>query len=218
MKKFFLFAYFTTVCILGHAISRKETKELVSNFNRVVQITETDYSMFQFRVTSLRRQEYEGMKAQTIKALRSGQQSWVDAVGSYVAWFQDPGFSVDGDSVSYEKWWSWAANKGRINYHQLIADYHPEFVCSRVEDETFFIRLGEGVNENLSKYAVACFKASGCKYLVIDMRGVESEDIYDPFTGLLFNQQVVHPGNMLRNTTGNRAMWEDFTKEGITTK
>ena len=141
-------------------------------FDFAVDVNERNNATFPVLMRNGFADEYKAMKDSLLARLMRCEISAEEAVSRYVYWF-----NKDFDRHTYcsaPSFWK-LKEETRINYKKLIAQYAPEPVGCKVNDDTYLLRLPscEGVVptwEWLNKKADE-FKLSGCKYLILDLRG-----------------------------------------------
>lgn len=160
---------------------------LVVDFDSVVYVVENCYGPFKFKVTDENRKEYEALKKSLVKDIKKQKRSWQDAVCAYIGWFGDHHLFVYGDKEIdnlYSKY-----ERPSIDYHGLISEYNPQLMSCKVDEDTWLIRVPSFVDtEDWVEKSVNEYKASGCPYLIVDIRdnwGGHSD--YWPLLELLYD-------------------------------
>ena len=116
--------------------------------------------------------EYKDMKDSLMSQLMRGEMTSDEVVSRYVFWFYK---NFDRHtSCSSQTFWNMEKDV-IVNYRKLIPKYAPEPVGCRVDDETYLLRLpscmGDVPTDEWMEKKEAEFKQSGCKYLILDLRG-----------------------------------------------
>ena len=156
-------------------------------------IAEVEYNYAGFPLlTEKELAEYEIMKAAVRDSVDAGAYSDFDGVGHYLAWFQQWHLRTGYDAHGY----LW--KKEFIDYNAHFT-YDPQKVSRKVDDDTWLIRFPScsgDPDEKWIKQSVKDYKASGCKYLIIDIRGNGggSDQYYEPYLALLYDTPAVLDG------------------------
>ncbi|MBR2185631.1 MAG: hypothetical protein IJ897_09480 [Prevotella sp.] len=116
--------------------------------------------------------EYKAMKDSLLSQLMRGEITSDEAVSRYVFWFYK---NFDRHTnCSSQTFWNMEKDV-IVNYRKLIPNYAPEPVGCKVDDETYLLRLpscmGDVPTDEWMEKKEAEFKQSGCKYLILDLRG-----------------------------------------------
>ena len=156
-------------------------------------IAEVEYNYAGFPLlTEKELAEYDRMKAAVRDSVDAGVYSDFDGVGHYLAWFQQWHLRTAYDAHGY----LW--KKEFINYNVHFT-YNPQKVSCKVDDDTWLIRFPScsgDPDEKWIKQSVKDYEASGCKYLIIDIRGNGggSDHYYEPYLTLLYDTPAVLDG------------------------
>ena len=155
-------------------------------------IKEVEYNYAGFPLLSESEQaEYEAMKSAVRDSVDAGIYSDFDGVGHYLAWFQQRHLRTCWDDHNY----LW---KRPIDYAASFS-YEPQKVSCKVDDDTYLIRLPSFYGDPDEKWieqSIKDYKASGCKYLILDIRGNGggSDHYYEPYLALLYDTPGVTDG------------------------
>lgn len=118
------------------------------------------------------RKEYTSMKDSLLSRLMRGEINADEAVGRYVFWFYE---NFDRHTNCSSQFFHKLKSEAFIDYTKLIPQYNPEPVGCKVDNDTYLLRLPSCVGDvptwewMLKKEEE--FKQSGCKYLILDLRG-----------------------------------------------
>lgn len=168
----------------------------VEDFDFVVRQIETNYAGFPTLAdTAGYRTLKERLRNQVVENQRKGYMAAAELVG----WFGDTHLRLGNYSQTYS------------SHRQPTVKgngYNPDFVATKVNDQTFLIRVPsfDDTKEEIDQ-AVADYRASGCPYLVVDLRGNGGglDNNYLSLRALLYD----HPGQVdgveFRNTPDHRA-------------
>ena len=136
-----------------------------------------------------------------IKEVKKNKCKEIDAIGMLYGWFGDDHLQT---GISAHR--KYRKNRTEnISQKEGMEEYAPTAMTSKVDDETFLIRFPscdgdptlEWVKESVKNYL-----ASGCKHLIIDIRGNGggSDMFYEPYKELLFDKEGLCVGADIRNT------------------
>ena len=135
--------------------------------------------------------DYAVMKAAVRDSVDAGAYSDFDGVGHYLAWFQQRHLRTCWDAHNH----LW---KEPVNYPALFK-YNPQKVSCRVDDDTWLIRFPScsgDPDDKWIKQSVKDYKASGCKFLILDVRGNGggADHHYRPYLELLYDTPATLDG------------------------
>ena len=160
--------------------------------------------------------EYNAMKDSLFARMMRAEISAEEAVSRYAYWFYK---DFDRHTNCNASFFRKLQSETLVDYSKHIAKYAPEPVGCKVNNDTYLLRLPSSVGvvptwEWLTKKADE-FKQSGCKYLVLDLRGNNGgsdqlSDLFTEFFGSTGLKRVVH--SYIRNSFENRKvlkMWCD---------
>lgn len=225
MQAYFGNMQYTELETCGHFI-QMEQPELVNDcLRRLIDTTvknnlecyefginelEQNYAGFEFKVTDANRAEYEQIKQEYRDSIAQGLMYGSAGVAEMCCYMQD--FHL---GCSFRMWsnrfpMKWA------NYKQEMKLYDPQPVAEMVDDETFLLRFptcqGDDAYVKWSWDAVEKYRKSGCKNLIVDIRGNGggADWQYYPIFQLLYLQPGKTHGIMLRNTKDNRERWQTW--------
>lgn len=141
-------------------------------YDFAVDANERNNAIFPIMMRNGFADEYKAMKDSLFARMMRGEISVVEAVSRYVFWF-----NKDFDRHTYCSlpfFWK-LRSEIKVDYSKLMTKYAPEPVGRKVNDDTYLLRLPScgGVVptwEWLEKKAEE-FKQSGCKKLILDLRG-----------------------------------------------
>ena len=135
--------------------------------------------------------EYDLMKAAVRDSVDAGVYSDFDGVGHYLAWFQQRHLRTCWDAHNH----LW---KEHVNYAALFP-YDPKAVSCQVDADTWLIRFpsctGDPDEEWIAQ-SVKDYQESGCKFLIIDIRGNGggNDGYFEPYLTLLYDTPAVTDG------------------------
>lgn len=141
-------------------------------FDYAVDVNERNNAIFPILMRNGFADEYKAMKDSMLSRLMAGEINADEAVGRYVFWFYK---NFDRHTNCSSKYFWKLASDVHVNYHKVMTKYAPEPVGCKVDDKTYLLRLPSCMGvvptwEWLQKKADE-FKSSGCKNLILDLRG-----------------------------------------------
>ena len=174
----------------------------------LVAYTEANYAAFPAIMQAGFEEQYRAMLGSTEAKVSTGEWGIKQAACEYVYWFNahfDAHFYVD-------EYLFWQVYKRRDtpDYKHLM-NYAPQAVSQCVNRKTWLLRVpsctGQNPTNEWVEQAVNEFLNSGCKRLIIDLRGNSggSDMIWIPLLPLLIDHQAAEPETYwFRNTHANR--------------
>jgi len=210
-KSIFVMAALLMVSISATAETYIEQDSITRNkqdFAYLAAYTEANYAAFPAIMQAGYAAPYQAMKDSFGLKISTGEWGIRQAACEYVYWFNaqfDAHFYVD-------EYLFWQVYKRRDtpDYKQLM-NYAPQAVSQRVNKKTWLLRIpscaGQDPTNEWVAQAVAAFLQSGCKHLIIDLRGNSggSDEIWMPLLPLLIDHQATTPETYwFRNTHANR--------------
>lgn len=183
----------------------------LSDFDFMVQTTEKNYFAFPFIMQHGFGKEYKQMKYGLRKKVKKGKMGIVQATCEYAYWFFhkfDAHYYVD-----HPLFWNTYYVKSHTNYQSLF-NYAPKAVSCKADNETWLIRVpsceGKAPTFEWFSKAVQAFLSSGCKNLIIDVRGNTggSDAMWEPIGNILVDHtKITHDSICFRNTNTNLAFY-----------
>ena len=141
-------------------------------FNYAVDVTEKNNAIFPVLMKCGFEGEYKTMRDALLEELMSGKKTAEEAVSHYVFWFYK---NFDRHTTCSTQTFLKLQQECHPDYNNLIGKYAPEPVGRLVDKETYLLRLpsceGEVPTMEWVKKKAEEFKQSGCKYLILDLRG-----------------------------------------------
>lgn len=141
-------------------------------FDYCVNINEQNNAIVPILMRAGFETEYKTLKESLLSRLMQGEITADEAVGSYVYWFYK---YFDRHTHCSSNYFYQHQPEGFVNYTKVIPQYAPEPVGCKVDKETYLLRLpsctGDVPSWDWLKKKEAEFKQSGCKYLILDLRG-----------------------------------------------
>lgn len=176
---------------------------------------EVNYAGFPTKTnTPEKRNEYEALKARLYKEVKEKKCDELDAVGILFGWFGDN--HLHPGMASLRKYMK--KRTENVSQKEGMEEYAPTAMTCKVDDETFLIRFPscdgdptlEWVKESVKNYL-----ASGCKHLIIDIRGNGGgrDMYYEPYKELLFDKEGISVGADIRNTPDHIKYMKKIVKE-----
>lgn len=170
--------------------------------------TEANYAAFPAIMQAGYEADYLALKDSFGTKVSSGEWGIKQATCEYVYWFNahfDAHFYVDE-----HLFWQVYKRRDTPDYKHLM-NYAPQAVSQRVNRKTWLLRVpscaGQNPTNEWVEQAVNEFLNSGCKRLIIDLRGNSggSDMIWIPLLPLLIDHQATMPETYwFRNTHANR--------------
>lgn len=218
---------YTELETCGHFIQMEQPELVNSCLRRMIQTSiqnniecyefgikelEQNYAGFPWIVTEDRRPEYEQIKQEYHDSIAMGMMYGPNAVAEMCCYMQD--FHL---GCSFKMW----SNRFPMNwptYKQEMSVYNPQPVAQKLDEKTFFLRFPTcmGDDEYVKKIwdAVDEYRKSGCKHLVVDIRGNGggADWQYYPILQILYKQPGKTHGVMIKNTQDNRDRWRPWAE------
>lgn len=170
--------------------------------------TEANYAAFPAIMQAGYEADYLALKDSFGTKVSSGEWGIKQATCEYVYWFNahfDAHFYVDE-----HLFWQVYKRRDTPDYKHLM-NYAPQAVSQRVNRKTWLLRIPSCAGQNPTNewvaQAVETFLQSGCKHLIIDLRGNSggSDMIWIPLLPLLIDHRAAEPETYwFRNTHANR--------------
>lgn len=147
-------------------------RKAYETFNYAVDVNEKNNAIFPVLMKCGFEGEYKTMRDALLEELMSGKKTAEEAVAHYVFWFYK-NFDRHTNCTAPTFWK--LQQECHPDYYKLIDNYAPEPVARLVDKETYLLRLPSSMGkvptmEWVEKKAEE-FKQSGCKYLILDLRG-----------------------------------------------
>ena len=141
-------------------------------FDFAIDATERNNAIFPVLMRNGYADEYNAMKDSLFARMMRAEISADEAVSRYIYWFYK---DFDRHTSCSASFFRKLQSETLVDYNKHIAKYAPEPVGCKVNADTYLLRLPScrGVVptwEWLNKKADE-FKQSGCKYLILDLRG-----------------------------------------------
>lgn len=191
----------TSVC---YASKNDSTDIYLADFDSVIRLAEYDYALFKFKVTDKNRKEYTRFKKGLRDDVKKGRRNASDAVACFVAWFKDAHFFIEYMNENNDH--DTVYNKMIIDYSKRIDKYAPQYTHKKVDDDTYLIRFSTCMDSRAdAEKAIGEYLDSGCKNLIIDIRGNGGGSDYEimPFVNLLGTKDGKFDASIFRNTLNN---------------
>ena len=153
--------------------------------------------------------EYQTMKDSLMSRLIRGEINADEAVGDYIFWFYK---NFDRHTNCSSRRFMELKSEAMVNYNKLIAQYAPAPVGCKVDNDTYLLRLPSSVGDlptwEWTQKKAEEFKQSGCKYLILDLRGNKggSDSFGDLFAKMMCDasakndEQVFYLNSTANNT------------------
>ena len=164
--------FFTDDFIKRYGLQPDPIRLAYETFDYTVDANEHNNAIFPVLMRNGFEGEYLSMKDSLLSRLMRGEINADEAVGRYVFWFYK---NFDRHTNCSSQFFHKLKSEAFIDYAKLIAQYDPEPVGCKVNNETYLLRLPSCVGDvptwewMLKKEEE--FKQSGCKYLILDLRG-----------------------------------------------
>jgi hypothetical protein len=141
-------------------------------FDFAIDATERNNAIFPVLMRNGYADEYNAMKDSLFARMMRAEISADEAVSRYIYWFyKDFDRHTNCNAPFFRK----LQSETLVDYSKHMTKYAPEPVGCKVNDDTYLLRLPSCMGalptwEWLNKKADE-FKQSGCKYLILDLRG-----------------------------------------------
>ena len=147
-------------------------RKAFETFDFAVDANEKNNAIFPVLMRNGFEGEYKAMKDSLLSQIMRGEMSSDEAVSRYMFWFYK---NFDRHTqCSSPTFWNMQKDV-IVDYSKLIPKYAPEPVGCKVDDETYLLRLpscrGDVPTDEWMQKKEEEFKQSGCKYLILDLRG-----------------------------------------------
>ena len=164
--------YFMDEFVKRYGTQPDSIRQAYETFDFAIDVNERGNAIFPILMRCGFDKEYSSLKENLLTKLLHGEISADEAVGRYMFWFY---LNFDRHTnCSSDFFWK-LRSEYMIDYNKLIAQYNPQPVGCKVDDETYLLRLpscrGENPTWNWLSEKEKEFKESGCKYLILDLRG-----------------------------------------------
>lgn len=172
------------------------------DFEAVVREVEENYAGYPTKVTGENVGQYGELKERLRRAIREQGRRGYDAAGELLGWFGDFHLRTGLDEAR-------AYMRPAADYSSM--EYAPANVSCRVDEQTWLIRVESFEAESGQiawvEHAVECYRASGCEYLVVDIRGNGGgrDTTYQPLLRLLYDRPGCTDGVEVRVTPKHEA-------------
>ena len=179
-----------SICALMSCESHSARESFKDDLDFTIAQVEYNYAGYSL-LTDKELAEYDIMKAAVRDSVDAGVYTDFDGVGRYLAWFQQRHLRTCWDAHNH----LW---KESVNYAALFP-YNPQAVSCKVDDDTWLIRFPScngNPDEKWIAKSVEDYQESGCKYLIIDIRGNGGgkDSYYEPYLALLYDTPAVIDG------------------------
>ena len=202
-------------------------RKAFETFDFAVDANEKNNAIFPVLMRNGFEEEYKAMKDSLLSQLMRGEMTSDEAVSRYVFWFYK---NFDRHTqCSSPTFWNMTKDV-IVDYKKLIPKYAPEPVGCKVDDETYLLRLpscmGDVPTYEWMLKKEEEFKQSGCKYLILDLRGNGggSDHISMLFTWLMCEGKMEKDAKFyyMVSTENNRILkkyrHDDVMKEALVTE
>ena len=169
---------------------QSSTENFADDLDFAIHEVEYNYAGFPL-LTEEELANYEIMKAAVRDSVDAGVYTPFDGVGHYLAWFQQRHLRTCWDAHNH----LWK----RPTDYSSIFPYDPQAVSCKVDDDTYLIRFPSCMGDPDDKWikqSVKDYKASGCKFLILDIRGNGggADYHYLPYLELLYDTPATLDG------------------------
>ena len=144
---------------------QSSTENFADDLDFAIHEVEYNYAGFPL-LTEEELANYEVMKAAVRDSVDAGVYTPFDGVGHYLAWFQQRHLRTCWDAHNH----LWK----RPTDYSSVFPYDPQAVSCKVDDDTYLIRFPSCMGDPDDKWikqSVKDYKASGCEFLMLDIRG-----------------------------------------------
>jgi hypothetical protein len=193
------------------------TRHALEIFNSAVHVTEQNNAVFPVIMRCGFESEYKTLKDSLLSQMTTHGMSVDEAVGRYIYWFFR---NFDRHTQCSTNFFGQLMPTGLVNYEEVIPQYNPQPVGCKVDDDTYLLRLpscgGDSPTMEWLQNKKAEFLQSGCKYLILDVRGnVGGSDEYSLlFTEMMCDCAAMHDEQvMYLNSAENNKMLTKMYEE-----
>lgn len=186
-------------------------------FDFAIDATERNNAIFPVLMRNGFADEYNAMKDSLFARMMRAEISVDEAVSRYIYWFYK---DFDRHTSCSASFFRKLQSETLVDYSKHIAKYAPEPVGCKVNADTYLLRLPSCAGvvptwEWLNKKADE-FKQSGCKYLILDLRGNGGgsdhySELFTKFFGSTGLKRVEH--SYIRNSFENRKVLKMWCEE-----
>lgn len=163
-------------------------KQAFEAYDYLVNINEQNNAIVSMLRQNGFEEEYSAMKQGLLDKLVGGEIGIEEAVSKYVFWFyKDFDKHTNISTGMFHK----MQHECDIDYLKVMKEYAPKPMACKIDDDTYFVRI-PSCSGNYPTYKwveekVAEYKASGCQYLILDVRGNNggNDGLGSPFYELL---------------------------------
>ena len=218
MKKIFITLLIAVFVIPATwAIEPDSIRKNLVDLDSLIHMVETNYAGFPIIMKKGFDKDYQTMKADVVKQTSDGKMDIQQAVCEYCYWF----FSkFDGHVyVDCQMFFDNYFTKCHTRYAELF-EYSPKPVSCKVNGDMWLIRVpscnGKNPTHQWLKDATQQYLQSGCKNLIIDVRGNTGggDEIWEPIWPLLFDHQpAIQEYTLFRNTQKNLSFYKRILNE-----
>lgn len=194
-------------CIQSYAQS-DSIEYNIQDFNYLTAYTEANYAAYPSIIEHGYAAAYQTLKENIQDSIKSGAWGIKQAVCEYAYWF-----SHQFDAHYYADlpfFWRVCKRRDTPDYARIM-QYAPKAISQRVDKSTWVIRIPSCTGQNPTNAwvaeAVNTFLSSGCKNLILDIRGNSggSDAIWEPLIPLMIDHHASMPEKyFFRNTYNNR--------------
>lgn len=177
-------------------------KNALEDFDFAVLNLEKNYAGFEFKVTDENSAQWEEAKKELRELVACGGNSPQEIISDLCSWFRDYHlsctFRYGSDRFHFKP-----------RYYTEIK-YRPSKISTRVNKDTWLLRFptwnGDEIYERWVSDAILEYKESGCKNLIVDLRGNSggNDSQYQPLLSLLYKKVGKTDAMYMRNTKDNR--------------
>ena len=212
MNKIFFTVLLALFTLVANAAVPDSIQRNLEDYDYLTIFTEENYAAFPVIMEQGYRKKYETLKKRLRKQVAKGKAGIEKAACEYAIWFYknfDTHYQLNNTTL-----WESYEQPVHIDYSKMM-EYNPQPVSCKVDEQTWLVRVPSCVGKNPTnewvEQAAKDFQASGCEYLIIDVRGNEggSTDIWNPFIDMLVDHRREGTiDNFFRNTKHNQGFWE----------
>lgn len=204
--KNFLSCFLFCSYMLG--LSAQENTNL-QDFKAGIRELEENYAGFP-SLNTYDRHEYDSLKQCLLLEVTASEKKGYEAVGEIFGWFND--FHLKCGIYSE------ANMKRKAPDYSAEMEYNPAFLCRKIDNTTFLIRFpscegGESVKA-WADNSVEEYRNSGCRNLIIDIRGNGggTDYAYYPYLSLVYNREGMQDGVEIRNSADHLSYIKELEK------
>lgn len=163
------------------AVAQTDAAAQMADYEFAVRQVEENYAGYPTKITEETRPQYEALRERLRRQVRDEARAGYEAAAELFGWFSDYHLRVESYSDPYLP--------PRADYDAM--DYAPQRIARSIDADTYLIRVPSFDSDEAEwiEGAAASYAASGCPYLIVDIRGNGGgrDGTYRPLLELLYD-------------------------------